>query len=64
MNHRVIDHDVAPPTSTLFLHEDVLARTLAYEMDLQTWRITELEAGRSDPGRPTYGEVSGLFQFV
>jgi hypothetical protein len=51
--------DQRPPTSTLFLHEDVLARTLAYEQDLQAWRIAELEAGRVDPGRPTYDEVSG-----
>jgi hypothetical protein len=53
--------DQHPAASTLFLHEDVLARTLAYEQDLQKWRITELEAGRLDPGRPTYGEVSGGF---
>ena len=42
---------------TLFLHEDILARTLAYEQDLRQWRISELEAGRSDPGRPKYEEV-------
>jgi hypothetical protein len=50
--------DERPPLSTLFLHEDVLARTLAYEQDLQAWRIAELEAGRADPGRPAYDEVS------
>lgn len=47
------------PMSTLFLHEDTVARTLAYELDLQAWRIAELDAGRPDPGRPTYDEVSG-----
>jgi hypothetical protein len=46
------------PISTFFLHEDLLARTLSYEQDLQKWRIAELEAGRADPGRPTYNEVS------
>ena len=44
---------------TLFLHEDTLARTHSYEQDLQRWRIAELEAGRGDPGRPSYQEVSG-----
>jgi hypothetical protein len=47
--------------STLFLHEDIVARTLAYEVDLQKWRIAELEAGRCDPGRPTYHEASDHF---
>ena len=51
--------DEKPSGLTLFLHEDTLARTLAYEQDLQRWRIAELEAGRGDPGRPSYGEVSG-----
>ena len=51
--------DEKPPGLTLFLHEDTLARTLAYEQDLQRWRIAELEAGRGDPGRPSYDEVSG-----
>jgi len=44
--------------STIFLHEDILARTLAYEQDLQAWRCAELNAGRPDPGRPTYNDVS------
>jgi hypothetical protein len=48
------------PHMTLFLHEDILARTLAYEQDLRQWRISELEAGRSDPGRPKYEEVQSL----
>lgn len=47
------------PRMTLFLHEDLLARTLAYEQELQQWRVAELEAGRGDPGRPTYEEASG-----
>jgi hypothetical protein len=51
--------DERPTGLTLFLHEDTLARTLAYEQDLQRWRIAELEAGRGDPGRPSYNEVSG-----
>jgi hypothetical protein len=49
--------------STLFLHEDIVARTLAYELDLQKWRIAELKAGRSDPGRPTYHEAIDHFNF-
>ena len=47
---------------TLFLHEDIMARTLAYEQDLRQWRISELEAGRSDPGRPKYEEVGEHFR--
>ena len=53
--------DEHPPYLTLFLHEDILAHTLAYEQDLQQWRIAELEAGWADPGRPTYEEASGCF---
>lgn len=55
-------HDLVnqqPPQLTLFLHEDVVARTLAYEQDLQQWRMAELRAGRTDPGRPKYREVFG-----
>jgi hypothetical protein len=48
-----------PSKSTLFLHEDVLARTLAYERGLQKWRMAELDAGMPDPGRPAYDEVCG-----
>ena len=55
-NHNAVDE--RPPRGTLFLHEDILARTLAYERDLQNWRISELAAGRRDPGRPAYNEVS------
>jgi hypothetical protein len=53
--------DQVPTKATLFLYEDIIARTLAYERDLQKWRIGELEAGRPDPGRPEYVEVSGDF---
>jgi hypothetical protein len=53
--------DEGIPRATLFLHEDVLARALAYEQELQRWRIAELNAGRGDPGRPMYDEVSGYF---
>ena len=45
---------------TLFLHEDIIAKTLAYERDLKTYRLNEIEAGRGDPGRPTYDEVFGV----
>ena len=47
-----------PASSTLFLHEDTLTRTLSYEQDLLEWRINELNAGRPDPGRPSYRQVS------
>jgi hypothetical protein len=50
-----------PPRSTLFLHEDIVVRTLAYERDLKQWRLDELEAGRGDPGRPSYEQVSDQF---
>ncbi|KAH9992222.1 hypothetical protein BJV74DRAFT_771744 [Russula compacta] len=45
---------LAPPIATLFLHEDLVARTLAFELDLKQWRLAEIEAGRGDPGRPDY----------
>ncbi|EDR10638.1 uncharacterized protein LACBIDRAFT_317320 [Laccaria bicolor S238N-H82] len=44
---------------TLFLHEDIIAKTLAYERDLKTYRLNEIKAGLADPGRPTYDEVFG-----
>ncbi|KAM6492020.1 hypothetical protein JOM56_011744, partial [Amanita muscaria] len=56
-HHNAVDEQ--PPRAALFLHEDILARTLAYEQDLHQWRIAELEAGRGDPGRPTYEEAFG-----
>lgn len=50
--------------STLFLHEDIIVRTLLYEQRLQKWRIEELKAGRGDPGRPSYDTVGWLFQLL
>ena len=52
--------DSAQAVATLFLHEDLLARTLAFELELQQWRRTELLAGRKDPGRPRYEDVFGV----
>jgi hypothetical protein len=51
------DIDCYPPYATLFLHEDILARTLAFEVELQKWRCAEMEAGRGDLGRPLYEDV-------
>lgn len=51
--------DKKTPLSTLFLHEDILARTFSCERDLQDWRLAQIDAGRPDPGRPSYIEVSG-----
>jgi len=52
--------DSSPPFATLFLHEDLVARTLAFEIDLRQWRLAEIEAGRGDPGRPSYLEVFSM----
>jgi hypothetical protein len=51
--------DSHPAFSALFLHEDLVARTLAFEMELQLqrWRCAEVDAGRGDPGRPVYEDV-------
>ena len=46
--------DRRPPRATLFLHEDLVARTLAFELELKQWRLAEIAAGRGDPGRPNY----------
>ena len=32
------------PRLVLFLHEDIIACTLSYEQQLQSWRLAELEA--------------------
>jgi hypothetical protein len=53
-----------PTRMTLFLHEDILARTLAYERDILQWRIPELEVGRADSGRPKYEEASWSSSFI
>jgi len=50
--HRLFD--MRPPHATLFLHEDLLAKTLQFERELKEWRLAELRAGRGDPGRPRY----------
>ena len=52
--------DTMPALYTLFLHEDLIARTLAYERGLKAYRLNEIEAGRGDSGRPTYNEVLGV----
>lgn len=49
--------DERPTRATIFLHEDIIARTLAYELEVYQWRIDELKAGRGDPGRPTFQQV-------
>lgn len=51
--HRSID--LHPPRAILFLHEDIIAKTLQFERELKEWRIAEVQAGRGDPGRPGYG---------
>ena len=51
-HHKEIDG--RPPIATVFLHEDLVARTLAFELDLKGWRLAEIEAGRGNPGRPDY----------
>jgi len=56
-HHRPMDSH--PARATLFLHEDILARTIDYEEDLYNYRVAELNSGRSDPGRPEYDEVFG-----
>jgi len=49
--------DQHPAQSTVFLHEDILARTLSYEKQLQKWRISRMMATGVDPGRPSYEAV-------
>ena len=46
--------DSRPATASLVLHEDLLMRTLHFELEYQAWRLSELHAGRGDPGRPAY----------
>ena len=38
-----------PARAYLFLHEDVVARTLQFERELKQWRLSEIQAGRGDP---------------
>jgi hypothetical protein len=46
--------DSSPPIATLFLHEDLVARTLDFELDLKQWKLAEMRSGRGDPRRPSY----------
>jgi hypothetical protein len=50
--HTLIDY--RPSFVTLFLHEDLVAKTLQFERELKEWRLAEVQAGRGDPGRPDY----------
>lgn len=52
LHHSEMDSSL--PIATLFLHEDLVARTLSFELDVKQWRLAEIEAGRGDPGRPNY----------
>jgi hypothetical protein len=52
--------DSPQAVAALFVHEDLLVHTLAFELELQQWRRTELLAGREDPGRPRYEDVFGV----
>jgi hypothetical protein len=49
--------DLHPARACLFLHEDVVAKTLQFERELKQWRLSEIQAGRGDPGRPPYEYV-------
>ncbi|KAJ7130260.1 hypothetical protein C8R44DRAFT_978392 [Mycena epipterygia] len=53
--HKMVDKGATG--LTLFPHEDVVAKTLEYELDVREWRLNEVNAGRGDPGRPSY--ISG-----
>ncbi|KAJ7213593.1 hypothetical protein GGX14DRAFT_445505 [Mycena pura] len=46
--------DTGVPSLTLFPHEDILARTLEFELDVASIRQSEVNAGNADPGRPPY----------
>ena len=46
--------DSSLPIATLFLHENLVAWTLAFELDLKQWRLAEIEGSRGDLGRPNY----------
>ena len=44
--HVLIDY--RPPHATLFLHEDLVAKTLQFERELKEWRLAEVQAGWQD----------------
>ncbi|KAI0297762.1 hypothetical protein BC826DRAFT_154195 [Russula brevipes] len=52
--------DSSSPIATLFLHENLVAQTLAFELDVKQWRLAEIEAGRGDPGRPNYVDAFSM----
>ena len=52
--------DATPALYTLFLQEDLIARTLAYERDLKAYRLNEIEAGCGNAERHAYNEIFGV----
>lgn len=56
--------DSSQPTFILFPHEDVLARTLSYELDLARVRLEAIQNGFQDPGRPPYERVFEVCDYV
>ncbi|KAJ7045492.1 hypothetical protein C8F04DRAFT_436121 [Mycena alexandri] len=56
--------DVGVPSLTLFPHEDVLACTLEYELEVAKIRQSLVDAGKNDPGRPPYVVGYGDVQVV
>ncbi|KAJ6627407.1 hypothetical protein B0H10DRAFT_1994358 [Mycena sp. CBHHK59/15] len=52
--HCMVDAPI--PDATLFPREDVLIRTLAYERDVQAYRLERLRSFCGDPGRPEYAD--------
>ena len=43
MEHSSID--LHPARASLFLHEDVVTKTLQFEHELKGWRLSEVQAG-------------------
>ena len=63
LNHHS-EMDRSPPIATLFLHEDLVARTLSFELNVKQWRLAEIEAGRGDPGRPNYLDAFSVINIL
>ncbi|KAJ7902365.1 hypothetical protein B0H13DRAFT_2026560 [Mycena leptocephala] len=42
------------PSAILIVHEDILARTYAYELEVKVLRKQWIKDGKGDPGRPPY----------